>query len=120
MRRSGRCGSVKRRGKLSAVRASKICLAWMLLLAAIVAPLADVAAFGIHEHITVPNRNGDDPTRDGSDAAPGHHCEFWMSPGALLIVAAPWPLEFLATLDVAMAAPRRSQTLSVPASPPRS
>ena len=107
-------------GKLSAVRVLKVLLAWTLLLAAIMAPLADVAAFGIHDHITVPSANGGDLTRDGSDPARNHHCEFWMSPGALLVVAAPAPLDLLETLDAPPASPRKSQTLSVPVSPPRS
>lgn len=105
---------------MSFVRASKALLVWMLLIAAVMAPITDVAAFGIHDHITVPNANGDELRRDGSDPARSHHCELGMSLGALLVVAVLAPLHVVATLNAPPAPPRRSQTLSVPASPPRS
>ena len=105
---------------MSVVRASKALLVWTLLIAALLAPITDVAAFGLHDHITVPNANGDELRRDGSDPARSHHCELGMSPGALLVVAIPAPLHIVATLKAPSAPPRTSQTLSVPASPPRS
>ena len=113
-------GSHQTDDTMSIVRASKALLVWMLLIAAVMAPITDVAAFGIHDHITVPNANGDELRRDGSDPARSHHCELGMSPGALLVAAAPAPFHVVATLNAPQAPPRRSQTLSVPASPPRS
>jgi hypothetical protein len=91
---------------MSTVHSSKGFLIWTLLIAALVAPIADVAAFGIHDdHISMPETNGGDPTED---------------PGIVLVVEVPPPLDQVAALDVPPSPPRGSQPLSVPLSPPRS
>jgi hypothetical protein len=90
---------------MSTVHSSKGFLIWTLLIAALVAPIADVAAFGIHDHISVPETNSGDATED---------------PGIVLVVEVPPPLDQVAALDVPPSPPRGSQPLSVPLSPPRS
>jgi len=101
------------------VHVSKTVLVWTLLIAAVMAPVAEVVAFGIHEHTSVPNASGA-PTGNGSDPGRSHHCEFWMSLGTVPVVQDFSPLAQVAALDAAPAPRRGSPTLSVPVPPPRS
>lgn len=108
-------------GMITTVPVSKTVLVWTLLIAALLAPIADVAAFGIHDHISVSDVNSGDLTTDGSERGSRHHCELGMSPGTLLgPVQAPLPFDQVTALELVPAPSRGSQTPSVPFSPPRS
>lgn len=106
---------------ITPVSVSKPLLVWTLLIAAVLVPIADVAAFGIHDHISVSEVTGGDLTTEGSAPGSNHHCELGMSPGTLLgLVQAPLPFDQVTALEVVPAPSRGSQTPPVPFSPPRS
>lgn len=101
------------------VRVWKACLIWTLLVAAIIPPSVDIAAFGIHDHLGAAGGNGGELTTGGPDSGPSHHCDFWMSPGALLLAQDLPPLHAVAALEAPPAPAHTSATPSVPLSPPR-
>jgi hypothetical protein len=91
----------------------------MLVVVALVTPVADVAVFGIHDHVSVSAREQGSLTATGADLAPSHHCELVMSPGARLQVdefPAPWAV---ASPPDAQAALLASHSPVVPFGPPR-
>jgi len=94
-------------------------LIWVLTLTALVAPVADVIAFGLHDHVSVSARAQGGLTLTGADTAPSHHCELAMSPGVLLQtdeLPAPGPIASPPGAPRLMLA---SHTPIVPFNPPR-
>lgn len=86
---------------------------------ALVAPMADVAVFGIHDHVSVSAREQGGLAATGPDPAPSHHCELAMSPGVLLQVdefPVPWAV---ASPPDGPAPLLASHTPVVPFGPPR-
>lgn len=88
----------------------------MLLVATLMVPVADSAAFGIHDHIS----GQDTLTGEASDPGRSHHCELGMSPGMLPLAHDPPALDRTAVLAMTLPPQVPSVTPSVPVSPPRS
>lgn len=92
---------------------------WILVMSVLVAPLADVAVFGIHDHVSVSAGEQGSLTATGADPAPSHHCELGMSPCAVLDVN---ELSIPAAVVLLSGAPPpllASHTPFVPFAPPR-
>ena len=91
----------------------------MLLL--VLAPTADLLAFGFHEHVVPPERSSDrSDQNDTQSPTLLHHCELSVSVGGLLmVVELPTPgLIRIDTTEYQSATPRHRPF--VPLTPPRS
>lgn len=91
----------------------------MLVVTALVAPMADVAVFGIHDHVSVSAREQGGLTATGADSAPSHHCELAMSPGIMLQLDELLVPGAVAAPPDVPAPPLASHTPVVPFGPPR-
>lgn len=91
------------------------------VLVLVLAPITDVAAFGLHEHTVGAPQSGND--LEGSDSRQGstlsHHCEVSMSLGEMLpVVELPMPLLTIIDLREPHASSPQHRPL-VPLTPPR-
>ena len=92
---------------------------WLVLGLVIVAPTADLLAFGIHEHVTAPDDTSRDLAGPDNSGPPAHHCELSASPAGLalaLVLSAPGPIA-VPVVETRVSASDR--TPSVPLGPPR-
>jgi hypothetical protein len=94
-------------------------VAWLLVMTALVAPMADVVVFGIHEHVSVAAQEQGSLSATGTDLAPSHHCELAMSPGVLLHAGDLPAPGVVASPPHIPAPPLASHTPLVPFGPPR-
>jgi hypothetical protein len=94
-------------------------VAWLLVMTALVAPMADVVVFGIHEHVSVSAQEQGSLTATGTDSAPSHHCDLAMSPGVLLHAGDLPAPGVVASPPHTPAPPLASHTPLVPFGPPR-
>lgn len=98
---------------------SLVAVVWLVLGLVIVAPTADLLAFGVHEHVTGSAEQSRDLAGADTPGAPAHHCELSISPAGLASVAVvPSPGLFVVpVVETRVSAVDR--TPSVPLGPPR-